>query len=359
MQKRPTPKLSKFWAIYLSVVIVLIAALVVWLTQLRGMLVAYEASMPQHVAQAVCDALTGGEYRQLYRQLDAAAQGETEAQFANYLSKQIERRPVSYVAAHARDPEKKLFKLLAGEQVFAQLTLSATEEADRYGNRGWAVSGVSLPNAQKSEYILTVPDESVVLDGELKLGEEYIVEKDIPMDCDGHIPAKKVHVPTWTKYRVVRSFSQPTFRVLDRNGQQVPLTETAEGEFRCELSYDDAVKKAQGKRAVEIAKAYGMFSIGRMKKANFMGYVLSGTAAYNMIYKYDERWFVKNSGYKFENIKAEKFYPYSKNCYSCEVSYDLILKGSGGKSETYPTKLTLYLYKSGGKFKLYDLVIGQ
>lgn len=359
MQKLPSLKLNKFWAIYLSVVIVLIAALVIWLTQLRGMLVAYEASMPQHVAQSVCDALSSGEYKSLYRQLDAAAQGETEAQFANYLSKQIERRPVSYVAAYSRDANKKVYKLQAGGQTFAQLSLTATEQADGYGNHGWAVSGVSLPNAPKSEYIVTVPDESVVYADEVPLGEDAILEKDIPMDCDGHIPAKKVHVPTWTKYRVVRSFSQPKFRAVDRNGAETPLIQVGEGEYRGELNYDDAVRKAQGKRAVEVAKAYGMFSIGRMKKASFLSYVLSGTAAYNMIYKYDERWFVKNSGYKFKNVKAEKFYPYSKSCYSCEVSYDMVLKGSGGKSETYPTKLTLYMYKSSGKFKVYDMVIGQ
>ncbi len=357
MQKLPNLKLNKFWAIYLSVVIVLVAALIIWLAQLRGMLVAYEASMPQYVAQTVCDSLSKGDYKTLYRQLDIAAQGETEAEFANYLSQQIENRPVSYVAAYAHDPNSKSYKLQAGDQAFAQLTLTATDEADGYGNHSWAVTGVTMPNAPKSEYILTVPDESAVYMGDTRLGEEYVMEQGLPMGCDGHLPATKVHVPTWTKYRVVRAFSKPTFRVMDRNGTETPLNETGQNEYRCELTYDDAVAKSQAKRAVDVAKAYGLFSIGRMKKNKFMGYVLGGTAAYEMIYKYDERWFVKNSGYKFENVKAEKFYPYSKNCYSCEVSYDLILK-NGGKSETYPTKLTLYMYKTD-KFKVYDMVIGQ
>ena len=349
---------DKFWTIYLSVVIVFIVLIVIWLSQLHRMLVAYEASMPEHVARAVAQSLGNGEYKTIYGKLDATMQGETEVQFSKYLSAKIANQPVDIAVAHASSPDEKAFTLSAGGSTFARLTLSATEHTDAYGNHGWALKGVSMPNAPKSEYFLTVPDESKVFVDEQLLGEDAIVERDIPMDCAGHLPASKVHVPTWTKYRVVRSFSAPKFRVLDRSGNEVETIDLGDGEYKVDLVYDEAVRKSQGKHAVEIAKAYGLFSIGRLSKDKFLGYTLPGTAVNTMITKYDERWFVKNTGYKFTNVRAEKFYAYAGNCYSCEVSYDLVLKAANGKTQTYPTTLTMYFYKSGS-FKLYDLVISQ
>ena len=362
LRKRPAIprqlKIEKFWAIYLCAVIVLVFAVIIWLTQLHRMMVAYEASMPYHQAQEVVSALEQGDYRSLYNKLDAVAQGESEAQFSAYLSGKIQRRPISYAASHAPSAEEKIFTLSTDAAAFAKITLTQTEGADAFGNRGWALKSVTMPNIVTDEYFLTVPDEYTAFVDDKQLGEESIVERNIPMEHDGHLPEKKVHVPTYTKYRVARSFSEPKFRVLDKKGNEAAIESPAKGEFKAGLQYDESVRKSQSKRAVEIAKAYGLFSIGRLSKQKFLAQILPGTAAYDMIYKYDERWFVKNSGYKFTKVKASKFYPYSKNCYSCEVTYELVLKAANGKKQTYPTKLTLYMFKTD-KFKVYDMVISQ
>ena len=351
-------KIEKFWAIYLSVVFVLVFAIVVWLIQLSRMMVAYESSMPYHAAQEVVSALDVGDYQSLYRKLDATTQGESEAQFAGYLSGKIARQPISYAQSHSPSAEETIYTLSVNNAPFAKLTLAQTEGADAYGNHAWTLKSVSMPGTVTSEYTLTVPDEYKAFADDVLLVESDIAEKHIPMDCAPHLPEKKVHIPTFTKYKITRSFSEPKFRVLDKKGNEVPLSEVGKGEFKGELQYDEAVRKSQSKRAVQVAKAYGMFSIGRLSKKKFLEQILPGTAAHNMIYKYDERWFVKNSGYSFANVKASKFYPYSKSCYSCEVSYDLVLKAANGKKQTYPTKLTLYMYKTD-KFKVYDMVISQ
>ena len=351
-------KIDKFWAIYATVVIICLFAVFIWLGQLHKMMASYEASMPQHVVQDVADSLSRGEYQALYRMLDQQMQGETEAQFGNYLSAQIMDQPISFAQARAASADETAYMLSADDKPFARLTLMPSGKTDAYGNPSWAIKSFALPNAPTNRYQITAPDIYTIFADDVPLGEEAITEKGIPMDCDGHIPASKVHVPTYTKYSVTRSFEQPQFRAADAKGNAIELVAVSEGEYKAELQYDDAVRKSQEKRVVEIAKAYGLFTIGRMSKAKFLSNVLTGTSAYQMIEEYDERWFIRNSGYKFKNVQAGKFFPYSKNCYSCEVSYDMVLKAANGKTETYPTTVTLYMYKTD-KFKIYDMVIGQ
>ncbi|NLG24541.1 MAG: hypothetical protein GX558_04245, partial [Clostridiales bacterium] len=267
--------------------------------------------------------------------------------------------PVTYEEAYSAAAGERKYTVYTGGQKFAAFTLAAGGQKSRYGFDQWAFqSAQCLLLPQITAYSVRVNDGAqVYLDG-VPLGEDALVDSPVEeerswLSKDKTI-ARQYRVYQWT---VFEGEQAPSVRVQLADGADCPVEQVGDAEYAAIRLYDEAARAEHADRAVFLAQRYALFMSGNLSKTGFLKYCATGTAFARLIKDYDDRWFKASVARKFTDVSADCFLPLGKSAYSCEVSFNFTEKARDGTVRTSPTAYKLYVVKTGGQWKLYNVEI--
>lgn len=350
---------SWFYRIYFGLLAVCAIALTIGLVVLTGVLREYEQTRPVHTAEAYLDMLNRRDWAQVHAIDDAARKlkYETADQYARYMDELTAGKEFSLKSILSIDENEQKYNLMLDGQKFAELTLMHSGAVTKHNFAEWQLKNLEIVAARANEYTVTAPADSVVTVNGKALGAEDILETGLPTEAAENLP-DGVEAPTLTKYGVYMFFSAPEdVRATDRNGNEQEVTRDGEHSWSCDLTYDDAnIKEYVEGNVVTWGRRLAAYTTGDYDKIDLSNACINPSPARSFIRNMENQWATAHNGYDFQNIETYDYYVYSDSCFSCKISFDYIVHYSK-QDQSYPTLYTLYFYRDGGTFKLYNFTM--
>ena len=181
--------------------------------QLYQYLAFYEISRPEPVMDKLMDSMSRDEWLALVkdRATDSLSEFEDAAAILDtYYDASLRQANLSYRRDTVRsDGEHAVFVVRAGSVNLAVVTLGASEDGVvLYGRHLWSVQSIEPEDILStlrgvSVEALAFPWQELLLNGK-QLGEEYLVEENIPCPTLSELESRSSSPPTLVRYRVER-----------------------------------------------------------------------------------------------------------------------------------------------------------
>lgn len=363
-KKSPAPQLQKkkktrFWRIYTIVLVVgcLLVTGAIILT--RSALGDYEAARPGYVAEKVFqDYFNSDDYKPLLDKSGfALSEVETEDDFAEFWLEQT-KGELSFVRVSSDAGGVVRYNVRSGEKTFAAFELSLNGKTSSWGNHLYDLSKIELGVGAKFSARITAPSDAIVKVNGVVLTDESIVEKDIETSSCQHMP-EGVRGITLATYQLKGLLKEPVIEVTSKDGKalNVSYDETTKTHV-ADVLYDEQLKEEMSAYAIEAAQAYAASMQNDVPRSRALSYLLPGTTLYEQT-RTLQLFVDSHSGYRFEQVKAEEFYRYDENTFSCRVSFVHVLTGGSTKFDENGENrenvdITWYFTKEGDKYLIYD-----
>ena len=115
----------------------------------------------------------------------------------------------------------------------------------------------------------------------------------------------------------------------------------------------------QESRIKEITEIYGKYVVNYEGFAKLSPYILPGSYAYSYLSRISKTniWLEVSREPAFSDMKVYNYQSYTKDCFSCEVSFDLQVSYNSGSLKDYPTHMEYIFVKRSGKWYIADMVM--
>lgn len=351
-------KESWFWRIYIALLAVFVVALCIGLSILSGVMGEYEQTRPIHTAETVLDTLNARSWQEIYA-MDESAKSltqETPDQYAAYMNELTAGHDFSLKNILSLVETEAKYNVIMDGQKFAELVLEHSGEVTSHGFDNWKVKTLTTTAMAAREYTITAPADSTVSVNGQALGQELIIERDIPTEANGNLP-DGVAAPTLVKYGVNMSFGAPeNIAITDKNGNAQEVAQVDEKTWSAPLAYDNSIRAQVEDAVIKWGRRLAAYTTDDYSKHDLAAACVNPSPARTYIRNMENQWAASHDGVDFKNIKTYDYYVYSNNCFSCRISFDYIVHYKS-QDKTYPTLYTLYFAKDGGSFKLYSFTM--
>ena len=384
MSKRKKKKKSlfsyTFYRVYFALVAVALVFIVAGTFWLRGVLADYESAQPKYVAREVARMFEESDFESLYRVDTSAAQfaGEDEALYLNGLNEQARGKSVAWSEAFSANEDERVYSVTLDGERFATFTLVPSGETTDRGNRLWELGSVTTlvqlrqaepeeeeivpeevePETPEEVYLcrITAPEGyTVTVDGVTLSGENAQTSRK-EMFEKGFLP-EGVTNPPMTEYLYDSPSPTPVISAVDENGEEMAVVaEERELTWTCGMREDAAYREQYGNAAVSLGKQVAKFISGDAGKKSIQRICAGNSPADEIFDNLYNRYTTPHDGISFANEQVSEFYALSEDCFTCHVSFDVVLDTKKGKSVD-PTAYTFCVIRKDGKGMLYNLLI--
>lgn len=377
---------SRFYQVYFIVVAVALIAIAIGTGWLRGMLADYESAQPVYVAEDVAKLFEDRDYQRIY-ELDTSATQIADGDKAFYLESMAEitsGKAVEWSAAFSTNDDERKYNVTLDGDKFASFTLVPSGETTKRGNRLWKLGELTTfvtrrePDpepeptpepepevtpeptpapGERFECRITVPSScTVTVDGEVLSEANAQVNPKTYFEA-GFLP-EGVENPLMTEYVYGALSENPTVEATDQSGAAVALTavEDRERTWSCGLKEDEEMRQKYGETAINLGKKIAKFMSKEVSKKGITKICLRGSPAWEIFDNLSNRYATPHDGYDFRNEAVTEFYRLSDSCFTCRVSFELVLYTQEGE-KVYPTAYTFCVANVNGKSGLYNLQI--
>ena len=372
---------SRFYQVYFIVVALALIAIFVGTVWLRGVLADYESAQPVYVASEVAKLFEEGDYQRVY-ELDTSAAQIADGDKAFYLESMAEitaGKTVEWSEAFSTNEDERKYSVTLDGDKFAAFTLVPSGETTARGNRLWKLGDVTTFVTRREPDPTPTPEPTPTPAPTPRPGERYECRITVPSSCkvtvdgellseanaqvtpktfyeDGFLP-EGVENPLMTEYVYGAYSENPVVEATDQDGA-VALTASAEKErtWSCGLKEDEEMRKKYGKAALSLGKKIARFMSKETSKKGIERKCLRGSPAAEIFENLSNRYATPHTGYEFRNEAVTEFYRLSDVCFTCRVSFDLVLFTEKGE-KAYPTAYTFCIANRKGKVGLYNLQI--
>ena len=349
---------SRFYQIYFLLILLCLIAIGVGLGVERGVLTEYEATRPAHAAEPVAHAFESRNFGALFS-YDTAAQtyapGET-ARYADFLNTYTAGKTVSCREAYSADANEKKYSVYADDEKIAVFTLRQTGEVTEHGYPIWTTGSVETLVLPIQRYTVTAPSDSVVTANGRALTDADALETGIKTACAGMLPEGVPEI-TKTCYFVDACFTEPVFSVVDRFGSTQTLTRDSEFAYSSEVPANTSLKEICEQNVLAVAHKLANFTSEDLSQNKMLSYTVKNSPAYKIVREFDNQWCPSHRSVEFRDESTSEYFDYGDSCFSCRVKFQYVIHYSNSPDNIYDTAYTLYFYKQGGGFKLYNFTM--
>ena len=345
-----------FYPIYLSFVLITIAAILLMMRVLWDNMEDYEASMPKYVAQEVDTIFKYKDFATMYEYDDVSGfEEEGREAYIEYMDILTHGQEITTQEAFSPVSDEKVYKIMVGDTKLGTYTLCKSGEKTPFGNDLWKLKGIQTSVIDRNSYLITAPEgSSVYADGRL-LGADEMIESGLELTSE-YLP-EGIERTKWCTYSVERCFSIPAFKVEDSKGRGQKLMPNENGRLTAQVNFDDdELKEAVEERVIKTARAFSQFTSDDCSTTTVMRYIKEDTNAARYIYGFDGGWFMPHRGFEYENMRTERYVRHDENTFSCNVYFDYISEYRK-TTEVYPTAYTFFFEKQGDEWLLFDFTV--
>lgn len=352
-------KMSLFFKIYLSVVaffvLLLIAASIVLWTYLD----AYETTRPKHVAKEVFETyFKNGEIGALIDKFPSEDMYfESAESINNGVKERYDTQKFEYFPVSTDTDGSEKYAVASEGKRLAYFTVSPTDKKASYGFKYYELSSAEMFFTSYGTVSVKVPKGFKLSINGIEVAEKFISEADIEGVSCKYMPNDSVKGVMYDMYTVKGLVFEPTIKVTGPDSREAVLNyNETEEYFDTELFYDEELKKSQSQYVIAAATEYTKYLSNDAPFSAIAAYLDRKATIYRRVESVEVEW-VRPHTYKITEQKAEEFYKYSDDVYSCHVSLKLTMMQSGQPDFDEFIDLTLYLHKVDGKYKIYELIL--
>lgn len=359
VNKRPRGGTVFLW-IYISLTVLLLAAIAFGLIKLWGFLKEYESAQQNYVTDAVLAELNNGDHTRIYEGLDGLTAEispyETEEALREQISNRLTGEFTLAKSAKYSTEETPVYMLKCGGENVALLSLKKISKTPKYGLDVFGFDKIYGFTAQRSESAeVKIPSVcTFTVNGKSTDGETFTEEEISGADYFGDYLKDK---PTIRSYKFEGLMNPPDVRFYDANGKAIPVS-LENGVYSCPLPTigEDRAKAAET-FASEFAKEYSKFVAYDTAFENLKPYIPRGTDFYDNLRTFNAQYYTPHNGYEFRNEKLLGTTQFSENCFSVSLEYDHVIIYHGNEI-TYHSSYTIYTVKTADKgWQAVNLVI--
>lgn len=84
--------------------------------------------------------------------------------------------------------------------------------------------------------------------------------------------------------------------------------------------------------------------------------LIYGSEFHKRVASYNNIWYAEHTSHEFEDMEITELLCYGENAFTCHVSFTYKVSRSGGREYEYPSQYDMAFLKTGGRWKLADLV---
>ena len=372
---------STFYRVYFVAVAVALVAIAIGTVWLRGVLKDYESAQPVYVAREAARLFEASDFDRIYA-LDTSARDfgeEDKALYVDTLTELARGKSVAWDEAFSPNEDERNYSVTLDGERFATFTLVPSGETTARGNRLWKLgsvtTGVSLQQAEAEE-----PPEEALPEVEEPAGQTYLCRITAPkgytvtvdgvalspenaqtsekqLFAEGFLP-EGVENPAMTEYLYDSLTWKPEIHAADDTGAEVTVTAVEDREltWTCAMKEDDGYRQQYSKAAISLAKRVAKFISGDAGKKGIQKICAKKSPAEDIFDNLYNRYTTPHDGISFQNEQVSEVYVLSENCFTCRVTFDVVLDTKKGKSVD-PTDYTFCVVRQGGSGKLYNILI--
>lgn len=355
------PRLSRFWKIYSAVFGSLCALVLLAILFCNWVLADYESARPSYVAQEVFESyfLNDDAGPLLEKSGFALTEFETSADFMErWNSMQTEELTLVRVSAD-NGGDVMRYNVRSGEKTLAAFELCKTEQMTHFQNPLYELSEIELGLTANKGVAVEVPFGSLVTLNGVAVSEKYITDAEIETASCKHMP-QGVRGLYYTRYEINGLMFDAELKVQNSAGQELAVEQSAEEEglLRATLLFDDELKAQMERYVIEAAQTFAASMQNDRPRTAALSYIDRTSDLYQQTATIS-LWVSEHSGYHFEKVKAEEFYRYDENTFSCRISFVHVLTGGttkfdkNGENREF-VDITWYFKKVGDKYLIYD-----
>ena len=366
---------SRFYQVYFLLVLLCIAAIVVGVRALDGVLLDYESAQPIYTAETTAQLFESGDFEticNLDASMEAISGGDREF-YVDSMRALAQGKTVSWSEAYSPSEDERHYNVYLDGDRFAEFTLVPSGAQTPRGNRLWTLGSLSTcvtvqaapepaaapteaPAVETVPCTITVPsDYNVTVNGVL-LSANDVALADIATASAGQLP-EGVPSPTLVRYAFLSETDSPEITVTDAAGNAQTPVQDGEQSWSCPLPENPELKAQCEESVIRIAKNIAGYLAKDMEKGSVLKYCARNSPAYQSINDFDNTWGTRHQGATYENIVTSDYRLYSETCFSCHVEFDYVARFSKSTVKTYPTAYTLYFIREGNNGKLYSFTL--
>lgn len=358
-------KRHKFWPFLLGMVlyaVIFLTATYFGLGRFWSYMEAYENSRPQNTLNAYVsrlgDAEVYQESSQLLSQVDSNLQ--TEEDCHRLLSEAISDGITCAKKVGDSTAERYVYALRSGGRTIGSLTMVVTAEDD-YGFSLWSVTNTSFDFSflLGTRQSITVPEDFTVWVGDVALSDAYRTQSDLHYsELDDFY--EDYDIPALVTYEAGPILGELTFRVTDRNGEDVLIDESTD--YSVFLDNCSEEKSAEVKDfSKEFLQRYVAFTGSALKSSQksyreLIGYLVPGSdLAQRMAMALEGLEWAQSRGDTLVETTFHHIIDVGNGHYLCDVTYQVDTTGREGVVRT-TNSARFVLVESNGSYLVETLL---
>ena len=355
---------KRFYMVYFIALAVFALAVLVACTLVKDVLAEYELSQPEHEAEKVAQIFLDRDFENVYPWEDETyLDGASLEEYVSFMNENTEGMEITWRKKITADSVNVTYAVYADGMRFGTFVLSPAEKT-RHGFSLWALSSMettifvheteSAPEPVYGAVRVQADSRSTVAVNGETLDESSIVEKDIPTEAAGHMPAG-VAAPTDVIYEA-KVTGDADVSVTDHNGKAQAVS-LVKGVYVAAVNYEDeTLRPAREEWISKLAQAVAKYFTKNISLQTLTRRVEENSKAYESLAGFDTNYLKENIGQSFANMKTFHYLTYASNCFSCDVQFEYIVKYYGAE-KTYESAYRFYFRKVDDLWMLYDFEI--
>ncbi len=354
MSKVKKRRVSVFYVIYFTLVILFVAALFFGLSMLKTYLAGYENSRPVHTMEKVAEEyfLAEDKTALLEKSGFEPSKYSTKEDVLSYLDGIINEEDLKYFTTGGNDKEL-FYSVVSNELKVATVTLTLADFPDEEGFPVYSLGGIELTIGGSGGVSIEAPLGYTVSVNGVPLGEDLINGEPVATESCNHMYGD-VQGISLVKYKIEGIFGTPEVTATDAYGDPVEnITADEKGVFyTVPVNYKEIPEDLK-ERVLKASECYAAYMQKDMTFGSVAAYVDRTSPLYTNLRNTAVKWANPHNGYSIVDPAVTEFYYYDDNTVSCRVSFVHVLHGYGGNNYEESFDMTFYLRNIGGRFMIY------
>lgn len=294
----------------------------------------YERSLPHHKIEEYLSSQTGNGMDFVLKQSDfEVSEFETPAVLAGIIFSGEESPELSYKKSGKEYTEEApVYLIQAEEKNVARVTLKKTGQTTSHGFPVWEIAGTEpLTGELKTQGVkIFVPEGTVPMVNGIAVPESYKTGSLTEIDDLKGAYKFLEGLPKLEEYHVSGLYKKPVITAEDGMGNAL-LAEARGDSYYFRPDNSAELRAAHEEMALALERAYISYMINEnletdVNFARLSPYLMPGSSAYSMLRNLSVEW---NNAYDTREdklISAERFTPYTADCFSCNTVFSIKLK---------------------------------
>ncbi len=367
------PRRSKFWGIYLIVVVVILAIIAGALFYLWQMMGAYEESTPEYALQSLDTVFSADQYEVLAQNagIENSPYEPNDVRSAALQEELNGGELQSARMAGGSSETEQSYQVKAGDTVIGSFTLAYADEG-MFGY--WQIVQPQINPSMWGEVTVRVPSTAQLFVNGTAAGEETVLQTSLPYQMLNKLPEDIVQ-PVQTEYQISNLTSAPQLSAIDENGMELsivlqdeapwPLEYVDESEQEVAAQHYGATTLPQPQEdlaalqemALQDAENYSRYLSNDNSFTTLAARLLPNSEIYSEMRAMETMFYTPHTSVSFTEAQAGNIQQYNNDIFSIDADYLYTVFRGEDRPYLFDTKVTFVYVRDGDDWRIGDIQI--